>query len=99
MNFYVTSNQPFLFPGISGGLNDESTNGPDLNNSIDPRHMYPPHPPMMLPPDRPLPPLPPLPPFLPPMDPPPFRPPPPWHHQDPNFRMTPPDFMGPPRNR
>ncbi|KAG8199959.1 hypothetical protein JTE90_006204 [Oedothorax gibbosus] len=86
-------------PKRISGLNDESTNGPDLNNSIDPRHMFHPPPPMMLPPDRPLPPLPPLPPFLAPLEPPPFRPPPPWHHQDPSFRMTPPDFMGPPRNR
>lgn len=72
-------------------------------------------PPMMLPPDRPLPPLPPppMPPmFLPPPPPPMdrhFRPqPPPWHMPPPDhssdYRTTPPEFMAgrestPPRGR
>ncbi|GFR21664.1 transport and Golgi organization protein 1 homolog [Trichonephila clavata] len=95
------------------GINDETINSQDINNSIDEPHMYrmPPIPPPMLlpdmPRDRPLPPLPPIPP---PFEPPMFAPPPFGHFppRDPmfssEFRVTPPEFVRgrastPPRGR
>ncbi|GFS44281.1 uncharacterized protein TNIN_485241 [Trichonephila inaurata madagascariensis] len=94
------------------GINDETINSQDINNSIDEPHMYrmPPIPPMLLPDmprDRPLPPLPPIPP---PFEPPMFAPPPFGHFppRDPmfssEFRVTPPEFVRgrastPPRGR
>ncbi|GFX29394.1 transport and Golgi organization protein 1 [Trichonephila clavipes] len=91
------------------GINDETINSQDINNSIDEPHMYRMPPPMLLPDmprDRPLPPLPPIPPFEPPM----FAPPPFGHFppRDPmfssEFRVTPPEFIRgrastPPRGR
>ncbi|XP_035232723.1 transport and Golgi organization protein 1 homolog [Stegodyphus dumicola] len=96
------------------GLNDDLASSQEINSSLEMRpNLFPPPvpPPMLLPPDRPLPPLPPppLPPFLPPLDPP-FRPQP-WHMPPPDtlsnsdFRVTPPEFSSrgrestPPRGR
>ncbi|GBN88893.1 hypothetical protein AVEN_154359-1 [Araneus ventricosus] len=101
----------FNFTGIAG-VNDETINSQDINNSMDePPGMYRmPLPHMMLPDmprDRPLPPLP-LPP--PPFEPPPMFAPPPFgpFPRDPmfnsEFRVTPPEFVRgrastPPRGR
>ncbi|XP_015915093.1 transport and Golgi organization protein 1 [Parasteatoda tepidariorum] len=92
-------------PKRISNMNDDSVNTQDSNSSLELRsNLFPPPPPMMLPPDRPLPPLPPLPPFLRPFDPPPpfeslppFQPqpwnmPPPDAVSNSDFRMTPSDY-------
>ncbi|GIY48615.1 transport and Golgi organization protein 1 homolog [Caerostris darwini] len=111
-NFMNTSRDDILrpIPQRIAGMNDETINSQDINNSLDePPSMYRmPLPPLLLPEmprDRPLPPLP-IPPPPPMFGPPPFGHFPPPH--DPmfnsEFRVTPPEFARgrastPPRGR